>query len=318
MQDPNLPSPSKSWVKYVVFAVVAFFLLICLTIGGIVFFVFSQLKDSEAAKMAVAVLQQSPVARENLGEIRDTGWPIGNFSTDGGGSGKASFSMSVKGSKAKGKYYASLDRQHGIWHFQSGRLEMADGRSLDIAGPGGAAAPPPEAMEPAAPAVNPGVNAAGGRSLRKDADTAAWAEVAWPEQPIRFKVPAGWKQLSLIRREAEFRPEDRSAYFVANATFFDQTIPYESLFPSLLQKSANQLERGEILGYARKDLGKAQGLLELQQRGDGQTTAVWSGYFEDERYGTISLTILLGAPTPAEFDKAEPVLGAILESVQVR
>ncbi|HKX12529.1 MAG TPA: hypothetical protein VJP40_05205, partial [bacterium] len=141
---------------------------------------------------------------------------------------------------------------------------------------------------------------------------------AWPDQPIRFKVPAAWKQLSLIRREAEFRPEDRSAYFVAHATFFDQTIPYETLFPSLLQKSANQLQRGEILGYARKDLGKAQGLLELQQRGDGQTTAVWTGYFEDERFGTVSLTLLLGAPTPAEFDKAEPVLGAILESVQVR
>ena len=76
--------------------------------------------------------------------------------------------------------------------------------------------------------------------------------------------------------------------------------------------------RGEILGYARKDLGKAQGLLEIQQRGDGQTTAVWTGYFEDERFGTVSLTLLLGAPTPADFDKAEAVLGSILESVTVR
>ena len=192
---------------------------------------------------------------------------------------------------------------------------MVDGRSLDIAGPGEAAPPPPGPSEPAA---NPGATATGGRVLRKDADTAGWAEVAWPEQPIRFKVPADWKQLSLIRREAEFRPEDRSAYFVANATFFDQKIPYESLFTSMLQKLANQLERGEILGYARKDLGRAQGFLELQQRGDGQTTAVWTGYFDDEKYGTVSLTVLLGAPTPAEFDKAEPVLGAILETIQVR
>jgi len=142
--------------------------------------------------------------------------------------------------------------------------------------------------------------------------------MSWPEQPVTFKVPADWKQLSLARREVEFRPEDRSAYFVAHATFFDQKIAYENIFPSLLQKSANQLERGETLGYAMKDLGKARGLFELQKRSDGQTTAVWTGYFDDEKYGTVSLTILLGAPTPAEFDKAEAVLGAILESVQVK
>ncbi|HEX5034289.1 MAG TPA: cytochrome c oxidase assembly factor Coa1 family protein [bacterium] len=320
MQEPGSSRPSRSWVKYVVLAAVAFFLLLCLTIGGILFFVFYQLKDSEPAKMAVTILRQSPVAQHQLGELQDTGWPIGNFSTDGGGSGKAAFSMSVKGSKAKGKYYASLYRQHGIWHYQSGRLEMADGRSLEIPGPGTGAPPlpPPAAEAPVQPPTASGSTSTGGRKLRHDADTTAWTEVTWPDQPIAFKVPPSWKQLSLIRREAEFRPEDRTAYFIGNATFFDQTIPYESLFPSLLQKSANQLERGEILGYARKDLGKAQGLLEIQQRGDGQTTAVWTGYFEDERYGTVSLTLLLGAPTPADFDKAESVLGAILESVVVR
>ena len=308
-----------SWVKYVVLAAVAFFLLLGLTIGGILFFVFYQLKESEPAQMAVTVLRQSPVAQQNLGELQDTGWPIGNFSTDGGGSGKAAFSMSVQGSKAKGKYYASLYRQHGIWHYQSGRLEMADGRSLEIPGPEARPGlPPPVAEAPVQPPPAPGSTAAGGRTLRHDADTSGWTEVAWPDQPIAFKVPATWKQLNLGRREAEFRPEDRSAYFVGNATFFDQTIPYETLFPSLLQKSANQLKRGEILGFARKDLGKALGLLEIQQRGDGQTTAVWTGYFEDERYGTVSLTLLLGAPTPADFDKAEAVLGSILESVVVK
>jgi hypothetical protein len=319
MQDPTTASStqSKGWLKYIIIGLVSFFLLICLFVGGILFFVFSQLKDSEAAKMAVAILHASPAAKENVGEIQDTGWPIGNFSVDGGGTGKASFSMSVKGSKAKAKYFASLYRQHGIWHYQSGRLQMPDGRSVDIVASGGSPGAPPAPALPAVPAPSaPG--GSGGRQLGKTEDIAGWVAVSWPEQPVTFKVPAEWKQDALARREVEYRPEDRSAYFIANATFFDQKIPYDNIFPSLLQKSANQLERGEILGYAMKNLGRAQGLFELQKRGDGQTTAVWTGYFDDEKYGTVSLTVLLGAPTPEQFDRAEPVLGAILESIQVK
>lgn len=321
MQDPSLPSaaPSRSWIKYLIFAIVGLFLLICLSVGGIVFFVFSQLKDSEAAKLAVATLRESPVAKEKLGELKDTGWPVGNFSTDAGGSGNAAFSMSVEGSKAKGKFYAVLNRQQGIWRFQSGRLQMADGRSLDIAPPGGAMAiSPASPSSPASPGTGGDSKTTAGRQLRHDGDSSAWPETAWPEQPIHFKAPPDWKQISSTRREVEYRPEDRSAYFIANATFFDQKIPYDNIFPSMLQKSANQLERGEILGYSMKRLGKAEGLFELQKRGDGQTTAVWTGYFDDEKYGTVSVTILLGAPTPEQFDKAEAQLGAILESFQVK
>lgn len=318
MLDPTAPAPapSRSWIKYLVFAFVGFFLLIMLSVGGILFYVFSQLKDSEAAKLSVAVLRQSATARENLGEIEDTGWPIGSYSTEGGGSGKASFSMSVKGSKAKAKYFSSLSRRNGVWYYESGRIQMADGRSADIVPPAGTVPDRPAA--PGAPAALSDSTASAGRQLKSGGESASWIETTWPEQPIVFKVPPDWKQASASRREVEYRPEDRSAYFIANATYFDQKIPYASIFPSMLQKSANQLERGEILGYSMKRLGRADGLFELQKRGDGQTTAVWTGYFDDEKFGTVSVTILLGAPTPEAFDKAEPILGAILQSFQVK
>src|SRR5262249_54574128 len=117
-----------------------FAMIFGLFVLGLVFFaamfglVFLKLKNSEPARMAVQSLRQNPAAAQALGEIQRTGWPIGSFSVEGGGSGQASFSISVRGTKARGKYYATLLRENNVWRLQSSRLQLADGTSLELGG----------------------------------------------------------------------------------------------------------------------------------------------------------------------------------------
>jgi hypothetical protein len=293
----------------IAFIVFSIFLFILLVIGGIVTFVFYQIKNSEANKIAVAALRESPAAHQALGDIQSVGWPIGSFSVEGGGSGKASMSMSVKGSKAKGKYYASLLRVNGLWNLTSGRLELKDGGSIPIA-----AAP----MNGREALIPPSHRVSGGRQLPVNPGAASeWKKVVWPEEGIFFKIPADWMEIHLSRQEVEFRSPDRTAYFIGRATYFDQKIPFQTVLDSLLTRSQGQLARGEISGYAVKTLGRAPGLLEISERGDGATMAAWTGYVDTEQFGTKSITLVLGAPTAADFQKAAPLLGTILDSVDV-
>ncbi|MCC6272245.1 MAG: hypothetical protein IT572_02155 [Deltaproteobacteria bacterium] len=290
--------------------------LFVLLIAGIVGFVFYQIKDSEAGRLTERTLRESPAAREVLGDVQDTGWPIGSVSVEGGGSGKATLSMSVEGSKAEGKYYATLLRENGRWSVISGRLELDNGRSIPLEGTAAAPATPVTPAPPEAP-VAAGPPASGGQALKADRGAvAAWTPVAWPDQAIRLEVPADWQQLELAKRSLEFRPKDRKAYFHGNLVYFDQKIPFGPIMEALLTKAAAQLKREEILGYARKDIGPAQGILQLERRSDGQTTAVWNGYFDTPEFGTVSVTLLLGAPTPEDFQRYEPALGAILDSIR--
>lgn len=291
--------------------------LIVLLVAGVVGFILYKIKDSEAGRLTESSLRESPEVRLVLGDIRDTGWPVGSISVEGGGSGKASLSMSVDGSRAEGDYYATLVRENGRWRVVSARLDLDDGRSIPI----NFTQAPPASPLPEAPktTVSTSVALSGGQGLKADRNAvAAWTPLVWPDQQIRFEVPADWEQIELTKRALEFRPKDRGAYFTGNLTYFDQKIPFETLMDSLLAKAAAQLKREEILGYARKDIGPAQGILQIERRGDGQTTAAWSGYFDTQEFGTVSVTFLLGAPNPEDFTRYEPALGAILDAIRFR
>ncbi|MCE9623953.1 MAG: cytochrome c oxidase assembly factor 1 family protein [Deltaproteobacteria bacterium] len=316
--DPLAPAPSGTSgrsVKPWIFLGCGCMTLLLLAVGCIVGFIFYKIKDSEAGRLTVRSVQESPAAREALGEIQDTGWPMGSISVEGGGSGKATMSVSVKGSKAKGKYFATLQSVNGQWAVTSGRLQIDNGPSIDLGG--GSAGPGPARDSPSLPPSD--TAASGGRQLRADrAAATVWRHVEWPGQTISFDVPANWMQLNLNKREVEFRPEDRKAYFIGNLTYFDQKIPFTSLMQSMADKASAELKREEIFGYALRNFGRAQGIAQISARSDGQTTATWTGYFDTEEFGTVSVTFLLGAPTPEDFNKAEGALGAILDSVQFK
>jgi hypothetical protein len=281
--------------------------------AGVVGFVFYKLKDSEPARLAVQSLRQNPTAVQALGEIQKTGWPVGSFSVEGGGSGHASFSISVLGTKAKGKYFVTLLRENNVWRLQSSRLQLADGTSLEL---GGSAAMP-EGVSPGGPL--PAAAESGGQTLHNDPSAVAeWREAEWPGQGVRFKVPRAWVQENLNKNEASFHDPERKAYFFGHVAFFNQKLPFDPILKSLEEGAAAELRRGAILGYARRDFGRAVGLLKIERRNDGATMASWEGYLDTPDSGTVSFSFVGGAPSPADFSKQEPILGAIFDSLQFK
>ncbi|HEY6328800.1 MAG TPA: cytochrome c oxidase assembly factor Coa1 family protein [Blastocatellia bacterium] len=107
------------------------------------------LKSSGANEAAVAALRKSHVAAETLGEISDIGSPMGEISSDAGGTGHATLSMSVIGTRASGRYYATIEKVNGLWVVTSARIEFSDGESADLHLPDWRSTAHPTPVEPA-------------------------------------------------------------------------------------------------------------------------------------------------------------------------
>lgn len=91
------------------------------------------LKSSEAYTVAVAALKENEEVKDQLGEIKDTGFPLGAFSTSADGSGNATFVMSVQGTKASGKYEVDLVRSNSIWRLTKGVVHTKSGNTIQVA-----------------------------------------------------------------------------------------------------------------------------------------------------------------------------------------
>jgi len=313
--SPQAAPAKRSGCKIIATILIAVAFLGLLTTGGVIYFIFHQIAHSEAAELTRHFIQTNSQAHEALGEIQKIGWPLGSISVEGGGSGKADFGTKVWGSKAKGKIYTTLTKVNGVWRIDSARLQMDDGASIDLQSAPVIidGMPPPSAPLPSAAPTN------GGRQLRADKSAASgWRTVEWPKQNVTLEVPADWVEETVNKDEVNFHNATRTAYLSAHATFFDQKISVDPVKDGDLQKSANQLKREEIAGYTLKNLGKGSGLLTIQSRGDGATMAAWTGYVDTEEFGTKSITILVGAPSIADFNANEGILAGILESFQIR
>jgi TonB family protein len=70
--------------------------------------------------------------REKLGEIIDTGFPLGAFNQNSDGSGNAAFTMSVQGSKGTGQYGVELKRRKGVWKVESGNVRLPNGDIIQV------------------------------------------------------------------------------------------------------------------------------------------------------------------------------------------
>ncbi len=89
------------------------------------------LRSSEPYMIAINALKQSPAVKERLGEIEETGFPIGAYSQTGS-SGKAAFVMSVKGSKGSGQYQVELTRTNNVWHLDTAIVRSSDGHTIPV------------------------------------------------------------------------------------------------------------------------------------------------------------------------------------------
>jgi TonB family protein len=92
----------------------------------------TKLKSSEAYTVAVAALKQSPAVAEQLGEIKETGFPLGSFNENADGSGTAAYRMSVAGTKANGQYDVVLRRRQRKWALITGRVTLANGDVVNV------------------------------------------------------------------------------------------------------------------------------------------------------------------------------------------
>jgi hypothetical protein len=290
------------WVKTLLVVIGIGFVLAMMGVASLVYVIFYRISQSQPAQMSVAAVKSSPEVQGAVGEIQKTHWPLGSISVEGGGSGQASFSFKVKGNKGEGKAYTTLKKINGQWQLESGRFQVNNGPSIDLQ------------TTAAIPSGLPG--AFGGRQLKGDPNAVAqWRDVEWPGQGIHFRIPADWKELKSEPETIEYRPEDSSAYFLGNATYFDQVIPFHALLQQDLKTKANQLERGEIKGYKQLSIGAMEGMLEMHGDKAGNSLVTWTGYRDTPKYGTESITFLFGSTSLGSFEQAEPILGAILDSI---
>lgn len=110
------------------------------------------IKSSEAYGVAERELRESRRAADVLGEIKETGFPIGTYKQEADGTGQAAFTMSVSGTKAGGRYFVTMAREGGTWHVTHGLLKL-DGseESIDIMEEDGAGPTGPEVGVPPPP-----------------------------------------------------------------------------------------------------------------------------------------------------------------------
>jgi len=90
------------------------------------------LKSSEAYTVALNALKANEEVREHVGEIRDTGFPLGAYSQNADGSGNAAFAMSVQGSKDSGQYEVNLVRSNSVWSLTKGVVRTNSGQIINV------------------------------------------------------------------------------------------------------------------------------------------------------------------------------------------
>jgi TonB family protein len=93
----------------------------------------STLKNSEAYTVALNRLKENEEVKNEIGEIKDTGFPLGVYDEKADGSGSAAFVMSVQGTKASGRYEVAMKRSNGVWELIKGTLRADSGKIIDVA-----------------------------------------------------------------------------------------------------------------------------------------------------------------------------------------
>lgn len=137
MGGPMGPPPRKSSCGKIILIVAMILVLLGIGIATALYFGYryaeKTLKSSEAYTVAVAALKESPEVKDKLGEITDTGFPLGAFSQNADGSGDAAFSMSVQGSKETGRYSVALKRRNSVWRLEEGTVSLSNGDIIQVA-----------------------------------------------------------------------------------------------------------------------------------------------------------------------------------------
>ncbi|MDT7603514.1 MAG: periplasmic protein TonB [Acidobacteriota bacterium] len=118
-------------------------LIICLlllgVLGGLGYYGYralgDKLKSSEAYTVALNALKENSTVAEKMGAIKETGFPLGTFNEQAGGTGEAIYHMSVTGTKTTGTYDVVMIRRGGKWYLTNGKLTLASGEVIRMKSP---------------------------------------------------------------------------------------------------------------------------------------------------------------------------------------
>jgi TonB family protein len=131
------PPPRKSSCGKIILILGIILVLLLGGIAAAIYFgygwVEGKLKASEPYKLAITALNENSEVKEKMGEIQETGFPMGFYNEDANGTGESVFTMSVKGTLASGQYQVELSRSDSKWRIKQGHVRLANGETIDIA-----------------------------------------------------------------------------------------------------------------------------------------------------------------------------------------
>jgi TonB family protein len=134
--NQGAPQKSSSGCGKILLIIGILGILLVGAIGGLIYYGYrkaeSALKNSDAYKVALSSLKESAEAKDKLGEIKDTGFPLGSFNEETGGTGNAAFTMSVTGTKTSGRYNVVMRRTHSVWQVLRGSVTLNGGETVNV------------------------------------------------------------------------------------------------------------------------------------------------------------------------------------------
>jgi cbb3-type cytochrome oxidase subunit 3 len=112
--------------------VVALGLIVALFVGGITFFIFRTIGNSEAADAARAYLRSNEKLKQNIGEVKDFGWLVSGNINFSNGEGVATLYLTAKGEKGDADTRVDLQyRNSRAWRV-TGASYTRNGERVDL------------------------------------------------------------------------------------------------------------------------------------------------------------------------------------------
>jgi hypothetical protein len=107
-------------------------LIVALIVGGIVFFVFRTIGNSEAADAARTYLRNNEKLKQDIGEVKDFGWLVSGNINISNGDGVATLYLKAIGEKGNADSRVDLQyRDNRAWRV-IGASYTRDGQTVDL------------------------------------------------------------------------------------------------------------------------------------------------------------------------------------------
>jgi hypothetical protein len=107
-------------------------LIVALFVGGIVFFVFRTIGNSEAAETARTYLRNNQKLKQDIGEVKDFGWLVSGNINVSNGDGVATLYLKAIGEKGDANARVDLQyRDNRAWRV-TGASYTRNGQTVDL------------------------------------------------------------------------------------------------------------------------------------------------------------------------------------------